>query len=163
MRIVMPAMAAVGALALLGAAQARQPGAVQAPNTTDPRKDARGQGTAMDGVSEGYVKLVLAMGGHDPDYVDAYYGPPAWKDEAAAAKLGLDAIATRGTTLLADLRKIPAGTDEMSSLRHQYLERQLSALAARVRMLKGERLTFDEESKALYDAVAPTYPEAHFQ
>ena len=30
-------------------------------------------------------------------------------------------------------------------------------------MLKGERLTFDEESKALYDAVAPTHPEAHFQ
>ena len=32
-------------------------------------------------------------------------------------------------------------------------------MSARVRMLKGERLSFDEESKALYDAVAPTYPE----
>jgi hypothetical protein len=30
-------------------------------------------------------------------------------------------------------------------------------------MLKGERLSFDEESQALYDAVAPTYPESHFQ
>jgi hypothetical protein len=30
-------------------------------------------------------------------------------------------------------------------------------------MLKGERLSFDEESKALYDAVAPIYPESHFQ
>ena len=30
----------------------------------------------------------------------------------------------------------------------------LGALTARVRMLKGERLSFDEESKALYDAVA---------
>jgi hypothetical protein len=30
-------------------------------------------------------------------------------------------------------------------------------------MLKGERLTFDEESKALYDAVAPTHPESHFK
>jgi hypothetical protein len=159
----MPAMAAVCAAALVGAGQGRQPGAVPARKTTDQRKDARGQGTAMDGVSEGYVKLVLAMGAHDPDYVDAYYGPPAWKDEAAAAKLGLDAIATRATTLSAELRTIPAGTDEMSSLRHQYLERQLSALGARVRILKGERLSFDEESKALYDAVAPTYPEAHFQ
>ena len=36
-------------------------------------------------------------------------------------------------------------------------------MSARVRMLKGERLSFDEESKALYDAVAPTYPESHFQ
>ena len=30
-------------------------------------------------------------------------------------------------------------------------------------MLKGEQLSFDEESKALYDAVAPTHPESHFQ
>jgi hypothetical protein len=51
----------------------------------------------------------------------------------------------------------------MESLRHHYLERQLSAVDARIRMLNGERLTFDEESKALYDAVAPTLPESHFQ
>jgi hypothetical protein len=51
----------------------------------------------------------------------------------------------------------------METLRHHYLERQLSAVEARIRMLKGERLTFDEESKALYDAVAPTLPESHFQ
>ena len=36
-------------------------------------------------------------------------------------------------------------------------------MSARVRMLKGERLSFDDESKALYDAVAPTYPDSHFQ
>ena len=30
-------------------------------------------------------------------------------------------------------------------------------------MLKGEKLSFDEESRALYDAVAPTHPESHFQ
>ena len=29
-------------------------------------------------------------------------------------------------------------------------------------MLAGERFTFDEESRALYDAVAPTHDEAHF-
>ena len=32
-------------------------------------------------------------------------------------------------------------------------------MSARVRMLKGERLSFDEESKALYDAVAPHHDE----
>ena len=51
----------------------------------------------------------------------------------------------------------------MSRLRHQYLDRQLSSLEARIRIVKGERLSFDEESKALYDAVAPTHPPAHFQ
>jgi len=47
-------------------------------------------------------------------------------------------------------------------LRREYLQKQISALAARVRMLKGEKLKFDDESRALYDAVAPTFPDSHF-
>ena len=43
------------------------------------------------------------------------------------------------------------------------LHHQIAALETRVRMLKGERLSFDEESRALYDAVAPTHPESHFK
>ena len=126
----------------------------------------------MDTIAEQYVKLVLAMGQHDADYVDAYYGPPEWKKDAETTKLDLDAIGSRARALTADLDRArqsgqPArgggASDEMSRLRVQYLERQLSALSARVRILKGERLSFDEESKALYDAVAPTYPESHFQ
>jgi hypothetical protein len=146
MRIV---MAAVCAMALLGAPPAPQP--------------VTSQPNMMTRVSEGYVKLVLALGVHDADYVDAYYGPPAWKEEATAAKLPLDAIETRAAALVADLHKVPKSGDETAVLRHEYLDRQLSALRARIRMLKGERLSFDEESKALYDAVAPTYPESHFQ
>ncbi len=152
MRIV---IAAVVGATLLGGVHGARP-------ITQPER-AKGQPGAMETVSEGYVKLVLAMGAHDPDYVDAYYGPPEWKAEAAGSKLDLSEIAARASALLAQLRQAPRGTEEMSALRHQYLERQLSALAARVRMLKGERLTFDEESKALYDATAPTHPEAHFQ
>lgn len=125
---------------------------------------------AMDKVAEEYVKLVLALGQHDADYVDAYYGPPEWKTEATTAKIDLDTIAARAKSLAAEIERArkampasKAGDDEMSLLRAQYLERQLSALSTRVRMLKGERLSFDDESKALYDAIAPTYPESHFQ
>ena len=50
----------------------------------------------------------------------------------------------------------------MLKLRREYLQKQISALAARVRMLKGEKLKFDDESRALYDAVAPTYRDSHF-
>jgi hypothetical protein len=117
----------------------------------------------MNAVAEHYVKLVLAMGQHDPDYVDAYYGPPEWRREAESGKLALDAIAARAQALLADLARAPRPADEIGRLRGQYLERQLSALTARIRMLQGQRLSFDEESKALYDAVAPTLPESHFQ
>jgi hypothetical protein len=118
----------------------------------------------MAQIAREYVRLVLAMGQHDPDYVDAYYGPADIKAEAGARKLTLDEIGKTVNTVSEWVKGVPAdGRDELSLLRHQYLEKQLSAMGARVRMLKGERLTFDEESKALYDAVAPTYPESHFQ
>ena len=41
------------------------------------------------------MKLVLALGQHDADYVDAYYGPPEWRKEAEAAKRPLAEIDTR--------------------------------------------------------------------
>jgi hypothetical protein len=117
----------------------------------------------MKPIAARYVKLVLAMGQHDADYVDAYYGPAEWKKEAESRKASLDEIATNAQSLIRELKAAPAGGEEMDRLRHQYLEKQLSALVARVRIVRGERMAFDEESKALYDAVAPTYPESHFQ
>jgi hypothetical protein len=119
--------------------------------------------TPMTALAERYVKTVLALGQHDKDYVDAYYGPPQWKTEVEASKTTLDAIAAQARTARAELGKVSPPDDEMSRLRHQYLDRQLSSLEARIRIVKGEKLTFDEESKALYDAVAPTHPASHFQ
>jgi len=122
------------------------------------------QDRSMNSVAERYVRLVLAVGQHDADYVDAYYGPPEWRKEAEAQKLPLTEIASRAATLsreIADVPSAPAG-DEMAQLRRQYLTRQLEALRARVSMLTGTKLRFDEESKALYDATAPTHTEADF-
>ena len=48
--------------------------------------------TSMNAIAERYVKLVLAMGQHDPAYVDAYYGPPEWKAEAEKTKRPLPDI-----------------------------------------------------------------------
>jgi hypothetical protein len=117
---------------------------------------------SVDRVAEGYVRLVLAVGTHDSDYVDAYFGPPRWKEEADSAKLPLGAIRAQASALLHDLGPPPPAADELTRLRYTYLERQLASLLARVEVLDGRRLTFDEESRALYDAVAPTYEEAHF-
>jgi hypothetical protein len=117
----------------------------------------------MNDAAERYVKLVLALGQHDADYVDAYYGPPEWKQQAESRKVPLADLAAQAKTLLSVVDAIPQPAAEMDKLRHHYLQRQLAALAARIRMLTGERLSFDEESRALYDAVAPTLPESHFQ
>ena len=53
-------------------------------------------GGTMDTIAEAYVKLVLALGQHDPDYVDAYYGPSEWKASAQSGKAGLEAIGAQG-------------------------------------------------------------------
>ena len=113
-----------------------------------------------------YVKLVLAVGQHDADYVDAYYGAPELRKAAEAEKLTLPAIESQAQALERDINNaaLPAGKDdaELWSLRKQYLQRQTAALRARVAMLQGKKLTFDEESQALYDATAPKHTEAEF-
>ena len=118
----------------------------------------------MARISREYVRLALAIGQHDKDYVDAYYGPADIRKEAEGANLTLETIGRSVGQLSEWIKGVAAdGNEALARLRHQYLEKQLSAMGARVRMLKGERLSFDEESKALYDVVAPTYPDAHFQ
>jgi hypothetical protein len=124
---------------------------------------ATAQAAGMDAIAERYVKAVLALGQHDADYVDAYYGPPEWKKESESAKVPLDELASRVRTLQSEVSAVPQPRAELEKLRVQYLARQLSAVAARIRMLQGEKLSFDDESRALYDAVAPTLPESHFQ
>jgi hypothetical protein len=128
-----------------------------------PAAQQAGTGTGMNRIAEDYVKLVLAVGQHDADYVDAYYGPAEWKDTAAKGKQPLTSLAERATELSHRLDGEAPPSEEMSRLRLHYLQRQIAAVRARLRMLQGERLSFDEESKALYDAVAPTHPASHFQ
>jgi hypothetical protein len=113
--------------------------------------------------AEAYVRLVLALGEHDPDTVDAYYGPKEWREEARAQKKPLPAITREAFHLMSTLNALNLDREEaMVRLRRSYLVHQLKALATKSEMLEGKKLTFDQESKALYDAVAPTYSEEHF-
>ncbi len=117
----------------------------------------------MNDAAEHYVRLVLAMGEHDADYVDAYYGPSTWRDEVAAAQLSLPQVHDQALALRETLRGVARPPEEIDSLRLDYLRRQTDALIARAEMLQGRQFTFDEESQALYDAVAPTHGEDYFR
>jgi hypothetical protein len=120
---------------------------------------------SMDQIAESYVRLVLSLGEHDANYVDAYYGPESWREEAKKEARPLAAIGAEAERLLSTLQDIGQRTrfDEMGYLRHQYLTGQIGPLKARVSMLEGTHFSFDEESRALYDAVAPRHDEAFFQ
>ncbi|HEU4889157.1 MAG TPA: hypothetical protein VFV49_14825, partial [Thermoanaerobaculia bacterium] len=112
---------------------------------------------ALNDLAVQYVRLVLAMGEHDSDYVDSYYGPAEWREEVRAAPPSLTEIHRSATILRDQLSAVER------SPRLDYLRRQTEALIARAEMLEGRRFTFDEESKALYDAVAPTHGEDYFR
>jgi hypothetical protein len=135
----------------------------------------------MNAVAGRYAHLVLALGQHDPDYVDAFYGPPEWKTQAEKEKKSLDEIGAAAQELSASLNRsrpspqsspllgrggrnaLGTADGDLVQLRREYLQKQISALAARVRMLNGEKLKFDDESRSVYDAVAPTYADSHFE
>jgi hypothetical protein len=117
----------------------------------------------MNTEAEAYVRLVLAMGQHDADYVDAYYGPPEWRDKTEREAPSLETIHDRALGLADRLAATEPPDGSLESLRLSYLRRQTAALIARVGMLRGDKLRFDEESLALYDAVAPTLSEEHFR
>src|SRR4051794_28024070 len=120
-------------------------------------------GKDVNELAQQYVQLVLAVGRHDGDYVDAYYGPPEWKEEALQWKLSLTDIRQKANALADRFAGLAPSGEELERLRHRYLLVQTRSLASRVAMLEGKRFTFDEESKALYDAEAPVIPEEHFE
>ena len=89
-----------------------------------PGSGSVGSANAMDQIAESYVRLVLAVGEHDTDYVDAYYGPQEWRDEVTSEQLGLPAIAARADTLIERLRALDPPDQELEGLRYTYLGTQ---------------------------------------
>ena len=78
----------------------------------------------LDPLAESYVKLVLAVGHHDALYVDAFYGPPAWKAAAARGEpVPLPDILATTRALRRDLEAAEGPTD-----RKRYLDKQLVAV-----------------------------------
>ena len=137
-------------LGLLLALAACRPAAAPDPNALEP-------------VARRYVVLGLDLGRHDANYVDAYYGPDSLKVAAEAESLSVAEIRASAESLIGVLGdSVPAYRDSVVAMRHRYLRVQLGSMAARARMLGGERLSFDEEAQALYDVKPPRLEPSHF-
>jgi hypothetical protein len=116
----------------------------------------------VNALAEVYVRLVLAVGVHDEGYVDAYYGPREWRTLAEQGQIPLRSLRDMAQAAVVRLAAVPEPAGGIERLRYRFLARQLVALGARVDLLAGAKMTFDEESLALYDAVAPTHDAEHF-
>lgn len=133
---------------------------------TGPHKAVPPPQLSMDKIAEGYVRQVLALGEHDPNYVDAYYGPAAWRDSEKQQKRSLLAIRNLNARLQKDIETAPADPKvppELWALRKRFLRNQLGAVEARTRMLEDWKPGFDDESLALFDVSAPFYGREDFK
>ena len=121
----------------------------------------------MNDAGTAYARLVLALGERDADYVDAFYGPAAWRDEAkrrAATPAQIESEAGALLDALDGLATTEQFPDpELAGLRKQYQKTQLAAIVTRAQMLQGRKLSFDEEARALYDTDAPHYTKRDFE
>lgn len=113
----------------------------------------------LDSAGERFVKLALAIGQHDPNFVDAYNGPAEWAEEAKANQTPLADLEAEAETLFVMLDDISA---ERATIRSSMLRKQVIAARARMRMAGGTQYPFDEETRLLYDAVAPQYDVREF-
>jgi hypothetical protein len=117
---------------------------------------------AFTGWASEYVKLVLAVGRHDVNFVDAYYGPEAWKAAAEAGDpLPLAELEAEARRLLEGVATCEALADE--ALRRDYLLGQLGAVAAHLARLHGHHFTFDDEAEALYQVRPPQLPNGSLE
>lgn len=126
---------------------------------TGPAAPGAGSAAArVDRAADAYVRLALALDARDPGYLDAYYGPAAWREQASDTSPSLAEIRQQASALASELRAVAASAVP-ADRRPRRLLRQVEALASRADLLGGATLSFDEESRALYDAVAPPVAE----
>ena len=128
----------------------------------DPEVEATA-GVDVDALANEYLFLELSMGQHDKGHVDAYFGPEAFSETAAAEAMSLDDIRLAASDLSGRLAAIDTGDNDMLALRVDGLSARLRALDMRIAINKGEHPDFDDESLALFGSQAPSYDAAHFE
>lgn len=122
----------------------------------------------LDEVAEAYVKLSLRIGEHEDGYIDAYYGPAAWQAAAKGDKTPLPVLAAEVNALLAVLDPEAeadadrGALDPLEQRREIFLRGQLTAAATRLRMMQGEKLSFEDEAEGLFGVRPVLKPLASY-
>lgn len=90
-----------------------------------------------------YVRLAVALGEHDPDSIDFYYGPPEWVADIRKNPPPLAEIKRSATELAAEFAK----NEQPRAAR---LAKQAAAIAARANQMLGAKMNFDQEASVYF-------------
>lgn len=124
-----------------------------------PAEDAKIDVVGLDELAERVVRLGLALGRHDPDYVDAYHGPEEWAEAAKAETTDLATLRAEADKILEALAVLnPNGAD----IRANALARTALAAKTRIRLAMGEKILFNDEARLLYGVTPPEFSAAQF-
>ena len=105
----------------------------------------------LDTIARAYVQISLEAGEREPEYVDAYYGPPEWQAAAKAHPRTIAQLETAATLLRVRAEAITA--DRLSPIERQrraFLLGQLKAAETRLAMHGGKRFAFEDEATGLF-------------
>lgn len=105
----------------------------------------------LDRIAVDYVRTQLEIGEREPGYIDAYYGPAEWQAAAKASPRTVEQLAAVVDTLEARVAAIePDGLDPLERRRRDFMLGSLKAADTRLRMLRGETLSFADEAEGLF-------------
>ncbi len=111
----------------------------------------------LDAFSQDYLRLTLEIARHIDGYIDAYYGPPALREEVNAGPRRSPA------GLLDDLGRLVDNIPGNDPARAVYLSATLRAIECTLRMLNGETFDYRQEVHRLYDIRPQLTPESQFE
>lgn len=116
----------------------------------------------LDEIAHEYLLLELGMGLHDPDHVDAFFGPAELQREAQAAGRSLAELDDLAVTLADRIAALPPATAPANTARRRNLAARIEATRARIAINRGEALPFDAESRRIFGVTSPHLDEEHF-
>jgi len=119
---------------------------------------------SLDTIARDYVLLSLTIGEKEAGYIDAYYGPPELQAQAKAQapRQSLDVLAKRTAELSKRVAEAGKGAGGLDQRRAKFLTAQLTAAATRLRMLRGEKLSFEDEAQGLFGVRPALKPLASY-
>jgi len=126
--------------------------------------DAGQRADSLDAAARDYVELSLTIGEKEAGYIDAYYGPAEIqaKAKAAAESLTPAQLIEQTDALLARTAKLGAEAEGIDARRARFLTAQLTAAKTRLRMMSGEKLSFEDEAAGLFGVRPRLQPLASF-